>query len=70
MTKPIISRHVHSRIEPLSSMRLKTIFRPHSAPRVQFSCDKEGRGKITFPFRNEEELEKLIALFDTIKTKA
>ncbi len=38
--------------------------------RVQFSCDKEGRGKITFPFRNEEELEKLIALFDTIKTKA
>ena len=38
--------------------------------RVQFSCDKEGRGKITFPFRNEEELEKLLALFDTIKTKA
>lgn len=35
--------------------------------RVQFSCSKDGRGKIAFPFRNEEELEKLIALFDTIK---
>jgi ParB family chromosome partitioning protein len=36
---------------------------------VQFSCAKDGRGKISFPFRNEQELEKLIALFDTIKEK-
>ncbi|MDE7143631.1 MAG: ParB/RepB/Spo0J family partition protein [Muribaculaceae bacterium] len=38
--------------------------------RVQFSCNKEGRGKITFPFSNEEELEKLISLFDTIKANS
>ncbi len=38
--------------------------------RVQFSCNKDGRGKITFPFRNEEELEKLISLFDTIKANS
>ncbi|MCM1310718.1 MAG: ParB/RepB/Spo0J family partition protein [Bacteroides sp.] len=35
--------------------------------RVQFSCDKTGRGKITFPFANDEELERLIRIFDTIK---
>lgn len=35
--------------------------------KVQFSCNKDGRGKITFPFNNEEELESLIRLFDTIK---
>lgn len=35
--------------------------------RVQFSCNKEGKGKITFPFSNDEELERLIRLFDTIK---
>ncbi len=33
---------------------------------VQFSCDKSGKGKITFPFKNEEELERLIAIFDNL----
>lgn len=33
---------------------------------VQFSCDKQGRGKITFPFKNEDELERLITLFDSL----
>lgn len=35
--------------------------------RVQFSCNKDGRGKITFPFNSDEELERLIRLFDSIK---
>lgn len=35
---------------------------------VQFSCNAQGRGKITFPFKNEDELEQLIAIFDTLKT--
>lgn len=35
--------------------------------KVNFSCDKAGKGKITFPFQNDEELERLIALFDTLK---
>lgn len=34
---------------------------------VQFSCDKQGKGKITFPFKNEEELERLITIFDRLK---
>ena len=33
---------------------------------VQFSCDKQGRGRITFPFKNEDELERLITLFDSL----
>ena len=34
---------------------------------VKFTCDKSGKGKITFPFANEEQLEKIIAIFDTLK---
>lgn len=34
---------------------------------VQFSCDNNGKGKITFPFKNEDELERLITLFDALK---
>lgn len=34
---------------------------------VQFTCDKQGRGRITFPFKNEDELERLITLFDSLK---
>ncbi len=35
--------------------------------RVQFSCDRTGKGKITFPFANDDELERLITLFDNLK---
>ncbi|MDE6513274.1 MAG: ParB/RepB/Spo0J family partition protein, partial [Muribaculaceae bacterium] len=35
--------------------------------RVQFSIGKNGQGKITFPFADDEELARLIAIFDTIK---
>lgn len=35
--------------------------------KVQFSCTQNGKGKITFPFNNEEELEKLISIFDKLK---
>ena len=34
---------------------------------VAFSCDNNGKGKITFPFKNEDELERLITIFDTLK---
>lgn len=33
---------------------------------VQFSMDRSGKGKITFPFKNDEELAKLITIFDTL----
>ena len=34
---------------------------------VTFSLDKKGRGQITFSFGNEEDLARLITLFDTLK---
>ena len=33
---------------------------------VGFSCDASGKGKITFSFKSEDELERLIAIFDAI----
>ncbi len=34
---------------------------------VQLTCNDKGKGKITIPFRSEEELEKLIGLLDKLK---
>lgn len=34
---------------------------------VNMSCNANGKGKITFQFSNEAELERIIALFDTLK---
>ncbi|MDE7452312.1 MAG: chromosome partitioning protein ParB, partial [Paramuribaculum sp.] len=33
---------------------------------VSFNCDRSGKGKITFSFKNESELERLITIFDGI----
>lgn len=35
--------------------------------KVQFSCDEKGKGKISIPFKNEEDLERIIGLFDKLK---
>lgn len=35
--------------------------------RVQFTCDKNRKGKITIPFRGEEELEKIIEIFGKLQ---
>ena len=34
---------------------------------VKFNCDQSGKGKITFPFANEAQLEKIISIFDSLK---
>ena len=34
---------------------------------VKFTCDKSGKGKITFPFSTEDQLEKIISIFDNLK---
>ena len=34
---------------------------------VKFTCDASGKGKITFPFTTEGELEKIISIFDQLK---
>lgn len=36
---------------------------------VKFMCDVNGKGKITFPFKNEVELERLISIFDKLKSE-
>lgn len=35
--------------------------------KVQFVCSDTGKGKISIPFKNEEELERLVAIFDQLK---
>ena len=35
--------------------------------KVQLSCSPKGNGKITIPFDNEEDLERLMLLFDRLK---
>lgn len=36
---------------------------------VQFSCNAGGKGKISFTFNNEKEMERLIAMFDQLNTR-
>ena len=35
--------------------------------KVQFSCSAKGKGKISIPFANEEELEHIMNVFDKLK---
>lgn len=35
--------------------------------KVQMTCSGQGKGKISIPFSSEEELERIIALFDKMK---
>ncbi len=35
--------------------------------KVQMTCSQEGKGKISIPFNNEEELTRIIELFDRMK---
>lgn len=35
--------------------------------KVQLACSANGKGKITIPFNNEEDLERLMVLFDKLK---
>ena len=46
---------------------LKRHLSPSFHTPVLFSCNSQGKGKISFPFKNEEELEKLITIFDRLK---
>lgn len=36
---------------------------------VKLTVDASGKGKITFPFKNEDELENLIRIFDKLKVE-
>ena len=35
--------------------------------KVQLTCSNQGKGKISIPFANEEELERIMSILDTMK---
>jgi len=35
--------------------------------KVQLTCNEEGKGKISIPFKSEEELERIMVIFDQLK---
>lgn len=35
--------------------------------KIQLTCNESGKGKISIPFKSEEELEKIITIFDQLK---
>ena len=35
--------------------------------KVQLTCSEKGKGKISIPFSYEEELERIMEIFDTLK---
>lgn len=35
--------------------------------KIQLTCSEKGKGKISIPFGNEEELERIMEIFDTLK---
>ncbi|MDR0972884.1 MAG: ParB/RepB/Spo0J family partition protein [Prevotellaceae bacterium] len=37
--------------------------------KVDLTCSEDGKGKITIPFNNEEELEHIMEIFDSLKNK-
>jgi len=49
----------------LLKQQLTTFFQT----KVQFTCSEKGKGKITIPFDNEEELERIMVLFDGMKKR-
>ena len=61
-SKPAKNKFSSSDFDILKKHLSKTFKTP-----VQFSCDNNGKGKITFPFKNEDELERLITIFDALK---
>lgn len=37
--------------------------------KVQLTCSEKGKGKISIPFNNEEDLERIMEIFDSLKNK-
>lgn len=56
------SRHLPEEYKELRN-RLSEVF----SAKVQMSCSPQGKGKITIPFANEEELEHIIGVLDKMK---
>lgn len=58
VSNPIVKLPEYDEIK----LRLSDLF----GTKVQFSCTTEGKGKISIPFSNDDELAKVLELFDKI----
>lgn len=66
--KPILPKKGISNVQtPEEFELLKEHLSSFFRSKVQFVCNEKGKGKITIPFKSNEELEKLIAMFDQMK---
>ena len=61
--KKIVAKNALS--EELSAV--KTRLSQFLETKVQLTCSPKGKGKISIPFANEEELEKIMNMFDKLK---
>lgn len=61
--RPVLAKRLTNNDYKILQKHLSSAF----ATDVKFSCDVNGKGKITFPFKNEMELERLITIFDKLK---
>ena len=48
---------------------LKTQLSDFFKTKVQMTCSQQGKGKISIPFNNEEDLERIMEIFDSLKQK-
>jgi len=46
---------------------LKSHLSKFFSSKVQLTCNEQGKGKISIPFRSEEDLERIIAIFDQLR---
>ena len=49
---------------------LETQFSSFFDTKVQIAADEKGKGKITIPFANEEDLERIMEIFDRFKSQS
>ena len=47
---------------------IKNHLKNHFQTNVEFSRNHTGNGKIVIPFKTDEELERIIAIFDKLNT--
>lgn len=62
-TKPSAQKNKLSEEYVILKQHLSKFF--HS--NVQFNCNDKGEGKISIPFKSEEELERIIGIFDKLQ---
>ena len=56
----------HRRLTTTQQMKIQASHYAKST-KVQLTCSEKGKGKISIPFSNEEELERIMEIFDTLK---